>query len=70
MNYTITSIANLWHAALVRLNRSWDAPSADALDTAGIHMALGQQHAPLVGTLHSRLYVSQRERQRQAAARH
>ena len=54
---TIASIANLRHEAQVRLNRYYDAPAPDALPTAVLQMAPGQQHALLIDTLRSRIYV-------------
>lgn len=54
---TIASIANLRHEAQVRLNRYFDAPSADALPTSVLQMAPGQEHALLIDSLRSRIYV-------------
>jgi len=54
---TIASIANLRHEAQVRLHRYYDAPAADALPTAVLQMAPGQEHALLIDSLRSRIYV-------------
>ena len=54
---TVASIANLRHEAQVRLNRYYDAPAADALPTAVLQMAPGQEHALLIDSLRSRIYV-------------
>jgi len=54
---TIASIANLRHEAQVRLHRYYDAPAADALPTSLLQMAPGQEHALLIDSLRSRIYV-------------
>jgi murein L,D-transpeptidase YafK len=57
MPETIASIANLRHEAQVRLNRYYDSPAADALPTALLQLAPGQEHALLIDTSRSRIYV-------------
>ena len=54
---TVASIANLRHEAQVRLSRYYDAPADDALPTSVLQMAPGQEHALLIDSLRSRIYV-------------
>ncbi len=58
---TIASIANLRHEAQVRLNRYFDAPAPDALPTALLQIAPGQEHVLLIDTSRSRTYVFRNE---------